>query len=690
MLNKKRKRSDNLNSEMNKNEQVEENEKIYPKKKKNKQTPENENKNIIEEFPSESTKKIINQIKSDTNSFVSNKNISTTNVFSYGGNFKDLLKKKIFVDKSLLIKEIFDSGAKHTLITMPRRYGKSVNLDMLKRFLEIPLDKYGNEINKKESINYKLFFKPLKDGTQLKIKDVKLDSVKLKYVVIKNVKAKKVQGKYPVIHLDFKEIRVNDFEDFCRSFKSMLLSVYKKYKYLKNTDFKEEYNENYVNIKNGDIDYLERSILNLSEILFTHHDEVVWILIDEYDAPSNKAFLKHKNEFKNNEFDKNGTFIKITEFLKTFISFSLKTNCYLYKSFITGVLNAGKHSMTSGLNIFETDSVKISNYSKYYGFTGSEVEEIVLKYNKLFCDKKKLEFKDLKKVCNGYNFGDMIGIYNPWSLTKFINFYQTQKIETLESITDPWIDSGSLDLLECSAEKNVHGILYYLEIFNKNHPEIFIDKSNEIEYEKILMGDNNTFLNVLLFTGYLTKASNNDEFVKIPNIMIKKELISRFQDMKKKNLSKSILVNNLREENTDYFFKDLKNQLEIQSSYYDFPKNNIHQESNEDRYHSLMIGIFLDYDQNIISKSNIEAGEGRADICLFFKNEKIGYIFEFKVSKNKDNLRNCAEKGLQQIKDKNYVKYFSGFGYEIRRVYLIGLAFYGKEFESRIEIKQQD
>ena len=577
---------------------------------------------------------------------------------------------------------------------MPRRFGKSTNLDMLKRFLNKPIDSYGNLSERKRSENYKLFFYPQTDDSFLKINYTKLNSVILEKNILTNIDPKKVQGKFPVIYLDFKDITGENYEAFLLLIQNMLIDLYLRYRYLKKTNDEEDlYSENLENLRKGKIVSLKFSVLNLCKFLYEYHKEKVWILIDEYDAPNNSAFLKFADkEFHDNSFDKNGNFYKITNFLKDFLSVSLKSNKKIYKTVMTGILNAGKHSMTSALNMISNYNLTRNEFSIYYGFHEVEVKEILRKYNENFNEEidRELKIEEIKKCCNGYTFGNVQGIYNPWSVSNFINSYQSIQGKSLNTIIDPWIETGSLDLLELSRKKSITEILFYLEIFNKKYPEIFLDcNSSSIQYEDILRGENETFLKVLLFTGYLTPIYGKENCVKIPNKKIKSVLIHILQKLSSNQRITCVLVDYLRNEQIDDFFTVFKQQLAKQSEFINFPKKNLKNKSEEENnstnsyeriYQALLIGVFLDKDDNKFSRTEQSAGKDVLDIVVCFKNEKLGYIIELKASNKEENLEKNVDEAINQIKNKNYLDYFKTTYQNLEKHYIIGLAFYGKEF----------
>jgi len=344
----------------------------------------------------------------------------------------------------------------------------------------------------------------------------------------------------------------------------MLILTYTKFAYLeksKNKYIVDNYLRFYKDLLNGDEACIEEGLKFLTQLLYEHHGERVWVLIDEYDDPSNTAFLQFKVEEQNDK-----EFNSIIALMKNFLKSSLKDNSFVYKSVITGVLDAGKNSMTSGLNMITIHNVFDSVYSKYYGFSEVEVKDLVEKYNQIFNQKNdlKLSIEDLKLVSNGYNFGMLKGVFNPWSLVQFINFYQIPK---RISELDPWVHGGSLNLIESSIGK----CTLEPEDFSSISKEFNITIVEEISYDNILIGERNTILNVLLWTGYLTLTDQNN-ILRIPNVKIQKYLFNQFSIIKYKFLKEIIPSYYLKyfvDGDIKGFFESIKKLIGNYVSYHD-------------------------------------------------------------------------------------------------------------------------
>lgn len=286
--------------------------------------------------------------------------------------FKKLIEENFFfVDKSLLIKEIIEDGAEVILFTRPRRFGKTLNMSMLKYFFSIT-----------EQNNRRLF-------RQLQI--------------CQEPHIMKKQGTYPVIFMTLKDEKHRQFAHFKKSFALLMSEIYKRHLYLlESTQLlpsEKTYIQQIINKETDEVE-LQKSLLLLSSYLYKYHQQKVIILIDEYDVPIQEAYIY-------------GYYDEMIYFMRNFFSAGLKDNVYLEKAILTGVLRIAKESAFSGLNNLETYSILKSKYSQYFGFVETEVEQLLTYYGL----EKKMD--DIRTWYNGYTFGTHV-IYNPWSILHFV------------------------------------------------------------------------------------------------------------------------------------------------------------------------------------------------------------------------------------------------------------------------------
>lgn len=512
--------------------------------------------------------------------------------------FKTFFKQDniFYVDKSLFIKEFIDIDSKVSLITRPRRFGKTLAMSMLKYYFDI-------------TENSKSLFKGLKIMEEDK-----------KYLNKMNA--------YPVIFLSLKEVKSESREELLNSFKMYLSELYSRYSYLLESDKLEKHDKEKINMYiSGDIDisYLKKSIWFLSKFLSKHFNKNVIILFDEYDAPFTSAY-------ENNFYDE----VKGT--LSMFFESTFKGNQYLEKGVLTGVNELAKESIQSAANNIIVYSVLSKPFANYFGFTNDEVKCILEKYDMM--DK----YTDLKKMYDGYTFGDVKNIYNPWSTINYLKY---------GSLDSYWINSGNLNIIRNMIENASINIKEKVLILLKN--ESIIERINMQSTMNDVLRNEDNIWTLLLEAGYLKSVKRIDTLsnineLKLPNLEIKKYFESiliewfktNFEGLKLKNMLTLLLDKNFKE-----FEIKLKNfVLEIPS--FNDTKN------NESFYHAFFLGIMIYLVDTYIVRSNRESGLGLYDICLEpIKKYKPAFIIEFKSMK-KISLRRAIEEGLKQIKSQNY------------------------------------
>jgi hypothetical protein len=384
--------------------------------------------------------------------------------------FKRIIEDEYYyVDKSLFIKEIIDDGSTVLLIPRPRRFGKTLNMTMLKYFYE------------KSTEDTKYLFNSLKVAEHKDIMDH--------------------QGKYPVIYITFKDEKYYNWEDCKRGLELLITKEFRKHKQILSSEvLDEEEKEEYESILKGkaeNVVYL-KSLKNLSEYLSRWYKQKTIILIDEYDVPIQSGYL---NDYYDN----------VIEFMRNFLSAALKDNEYIEKAVMTGILRVAKESIFSGLNNIEVYSILKQSYSDSFGFLETDVEQI-LKYYNITC-----EIDEVKVWYNGYAFGNNV-IYNPWSI---LNYAKNSE----EGLRPYWVNTSSNDLVRNVLTKGGEGVKKELEaLIEDKELEKFIN-------EDVVMNDINrsteNLWSFLLFSGYL-KASNKEIrrgrsycSLKIPNVEVK-------------------------------------------------------------------------------------------------------------------------------------------------------------------------
>lgn len=551
-------------------------------------------------------------------------------------NFEDLVKSEYYyVDKTMFIKEMLDLKGKVNLFTRPRRFGKTLNLSMLRYFFEDTGDKVKNEQNKE------LF------------RGMKITNAREKYT--------EQMGVYPVINLTLKSAKQEDFENAYYTMQVEIASEFDRHRSVIETGreklTQKEY-EQYIRIADEEADekQVRGSLKLFSRCMYKITGKNTVILIDEYDVPLENAYFR-------------GFYEKMVIFIRSLFESALKTNDYLQFAVITGCLRISKESIFTGLNHLKIISILDQQYSKHFGFTESEVLQMMQYYG------VESRFSTMKEWYNGYIFGDT-RIYNPWSVINYMSDLNTKLTVFPRSY---WINTSSNDIIK--------DLIVRADRETKSQIETLLrgDTLDIQVHEEVTYGDmysnNENLWNFLYFTGYLTKEKEYFKesiiFLKvlIPNIEVKTIYQSTILNWMKGNIKKENfhdLYQAIEDGNEDKMRDILNSQLFQTISFFD---------SAENFYHGFLTGI-LSQSENYLVKSNRESGDGRSDITV--KSPSLrgrSFVLELKVSDSVDNLEVDAERALQQIYDRNYMEELRTEGY--RKIDCYGISFYRKDCEVR-------
>ena len=537
-------------------------------------------------------------------------------------NFEDIIKDNYYyVDKSMLIEDILVNRAAVTLFTRPRRFGKTLNMSMIKYFFDVR--------NKDE--NRKLF-----EGLK-----------------IFGSEYMREQGKYPVIFVSLKDLRADTWEDTFENLKSFISDLYAEFEDMReimNKRDKIKFDKIFYEEEKGDY---ETSLKLLSNYIYKYYGKKVIILIDEYDAPIINAFDK-------------GYYNEAINFFQVFYSSALKTNDSLKYGILTGITRIIKEGIFSGLNNLYVNTILSKNYSEYFGLLESEVIEM-LDYFQM-----KYKTKEVKDWYNGYRFGDK-EIYNPWSI---INYIKEKELKAY------WANVSGNTLLENMLDQAGEDVYTDLKRFTDGESiEKYISDGTTI---KSLLSNDDEIWQLFLYSGYLTKAKEQIEIdgtseytniynLKIPNKEIRKYFgnmfLNRFFGTE---LKTSILIKALESGDIKKFEKTLGEIMVNMLSHFDLNSE------MEKIYQVFMIGLvgFLMGKYEIIS--NNESGYGRYDLAMIpIKSNEKAYLMEFKISKTEKGMTLKAEEALKQIDEKKYDTRLKARG--IKNILKIGIAFYGKK-----------
>jgi hypothetical protein len=523
--------------------------------------------------------------------------------------FKSIIdNNNYFIDKSLLIKEVIKAQKQVVLLTRPRRFGKTLNLSMLKYFFDINLK------------NTSLFEK-------LKIWETE-DEIKEK------------QGKYPVIYLSFKDAKEKNWQNCFELIINEIVDLYTTHIYLLEKNILAEHERNeyleILNKKAKETTY-QGSIKKLSRYLHNFYNQKVVILIDEYDTPIQAGYKKF--------------YENVISFMRNLLSSAFKDNTYLYKGVITGILRVSKESIFTGLNNVTVHTVLDSEFSDKFGFTETETKQILQDFN------VPTEYELVKKWYDGYKIGKSCDLYNPWSILNYaIGFGNGFKTF--------WANTSSNELLhDCIKEKNANYIRE--ELLKLINNETIVKNIDENFVFPDLDTDKELLWSLLAFSGYLTvvkKISRETYELQIPNYEIKtvfQDLILNWlrTDLKiKHNLlidTTKYLINN----DLEKFEKGFKEIIGDTFSYFDTNGE------PENVYQSYVLGLLAIIGDDYIIKSNRESGNGRYDILLIpHDKSNYGIIIEIKqisrepaekqdnFNKRIDNKIKEAEKQIEQNK----------------------------------------
>lgn len=531
-----------------------------------------------------------------------------------------------YIDKTMMIKDFLDERPMVSLYTRPRRFGKTLNMDMLRTF-----------------------FEKSEEDTSVYFNDKKIWSCGEQY--------RAYQGKYPVIFVSFKDIKFDNWDKTFEMLRVTIGNEFSRHAELANSDKCSDIDKKYyqeIVERNADIVSLSNSFAILSRMLFQHHNEKAIIIIDEYDIPIQQGHTK-------------GFYNEVIDFMRNLFSGGLKDNHYLAYGFLTGILRVAKESIFSGLNNLVINSIIDDKYSQYFGFTRDEVERMAAYYNAT--DK----LSELCEWYDGYRFGDT-EIFNPWSVINYFGIGCKPRAF--------WQSTGSNDIISEVIADADEDIYEHLEkLLQGDKFTTLIDTG--VIYPQIKKNPS-TIYSFLLVAGYL-KAENADisssgDFmceVSLPNKEIKtvynKEVLQKLSGIVSQPsavaIQEAIYTNNIEQ-----LQKQLRNLLLRSASSFDTSK--------ELFFHGLFLGICAIFDDRYYVTSNRESGEGRFDIQLAPKDiNRPGVLIELKSDKDctQDELKTLAQTALDQINDRKYDTEMLTKG--IKTIFKYGVAFSGKNVE---------
>ena len=546
--------------------------------------------------------------------------------------FKEIIDKgTYFVDKTLMIKKLIEGQAKVTLFTRPRRFGKTLNQFMIRRFFEDEITEKGEKVD-----NGYLF-----DGLAI---------CECGEEIMKH------SQQYPVIFLTLKSAKQPDFEMAYACLIDEICKEFQRHSYVLAGEMPQRNRERFERIQlgKGSRDEYAKALGFLSECLFKYHGKKAIILIDEYDVPLENAYFR-------------GFYDEMIDFIRSLFESALKTNPYLERSVITGCLRISKESIFTGLNNLETDSVLHTRYGDSFGFTQEEVEAMLAYYD------LNEQLEEVKKWYDGYLFNNF-EIYNPWSILKYVN---DRKDHVTQFPLPYWSNTSSNSI--------VHEMVEDADEDARRDLETLMDSGTieKIVHEEITYADIHTsqdnLWNFLFFTGYLKKMGERTDAegdihlkMAIPNMEIKKiyrESITEWFDQRIKKKDRSPLVRALEDGDCEAAENFINEQLFDTISYFDYA---------ESYYHGFMAGLLKNAGRYAVY-SNRESGNGRPDIVMQTANIRKGrvIILELKIAGSIAEMEASCDRGLAQIEEQRYAEPFTTEGYSEVKKY--ALSFYKKE-----------
>ncbi len=577
------------------------------------------------EFPANTTKPADGRVKKDTY-------VQTTRPVNLPlpigiSDYRLASTEYYYIDKTMMIKDFLDERPMVSLFTRPRRFGKTLNMDM-----------------------FRTFFEKTAEDTSVYFRDRKIWCCGEKY--------RAYQGKYPVIFITFKDIKYNTwketFDAICDVFAKEALRHIELQTSGKCSTYEKAFFEKLLSCTANEVE-LSSALLNLSQMLHEHHEIAPIIIIDEYDTPIQQGHLK-------------GFYDDVVSFMRNLFSGGLKDNRHLSFGFMTGILRVAKESIFSGLNNLKINSILDKKYSSYFGLTAEEVREMAIYYG------VPEKYDEICEWYDGYRFGET-EIFNPWSV---INYFSNDCQPRAY-----WQSTGSNDIIGEILEEADETIYEKLNALLQGESFLtYIDTG--VIYPQVRNNPSSVY-SFLLVAGYLKVIKSDLSFsgdfmceVALPNkeitFVYNKEILQKLNNIIPQATAISI-QEAIYTGNAAALQKHLGTLLMQSASSYDTVGENF--------YHGLVLGLCAALDNRYYITSNRESGEGRYDICLCPRDCKMpGVLIELKASKDcsNDDLKKLSQKALEQIEVKKYETELTMKG--IEKVFKYGVAFSGKRVET--------
>ena len=539
-----------------------------------------------------------------------------------------------FIDKTNFIKKWWEAGDEITLIARPRRFGKTLNMSMLKCFFS---NQYADRSDLFQGLS-----------------------------IWKEEKYQKLQGTYPVIFLSFADVKQTNYKDAICKIKRIIATVYQQYiKIVESDQLSSLQKMQFLDVAPDMDDVTAQSALqDLSCYLSLYYGKKVIILLDEYDTPMQEAYI-------------HGYWVEFTSFIRGLFNSTFKTNPYLERAMMTGITRVSKESIFSDLNNLTVITTTSERYSDCFGFTEKEV------FQALDLFGAENEKQNVKTWYDGFTFGTRRDIYNPWSIT---NFLKERKLRPY------WADTSSNGLVNTMLQKASAAVKSDMEALLRGD-EIITNFDEQIVFEQ-LGKDENAIWSLLLASGYLKverveyRGITLDPWYHL--LITNLETISMFSSMFKSWFRESQseyngFIRALLQDDVEAMNHYMNEVALTTFSYFDSGKKNSDEMAPERFYHGFVLGLIVDQRENYLIRSNRESGFGRYDIMMIPRGEKrnsyLAIILEFKIynPKKEESLEDTVEAALKQIQEKDYDAELTELGFGKDQIRHYGFAFSGKK-----------